>query len=117
MVVKTLEAALAIVIILSSIVILFPKSNVQQQNSYSAYNCLVQMDQEGTLRYYASNNLESNLNSELGYCIPVTFNYTARICASSACSAQTPSDRAVFLSSYIMAVDYPVIINVWVWSR
>jgi hypothetical protein len=115
---KTLEASLSIVIVLSSIVFLFPGSAVSSQPSYDAYNCLRQMDNEGSLGYFAQNNMQDELNARLAECIPVTFNYTAKICATS-CGADLPS-KTVTLSSYMVAGSdsfSPAMINVWVWSK
>jgi hypothetical protein len=119
MVVKTLEAALAIVIILSSVVFLFPGSS-SQQATYSAYNCLRQMDQDGSLRYYASEMLTSGIESSLRGCIPVSFDYSVKLCQSSDCSTATPPGKSVFLTSYMISgADQfgPALVNVWVWSK
>jgi len=65
--VKTLEAGVAIVLILVSMVFLFPeKIRIEPQISDTGYNCLKYLDYKEVLRYYAVNNLESNLISDLG---------------------------------------------------
>ena len=114
MVVKTLEAALAIVIILSSIVFLFPGS-ISQQKPYSAYSCLSQMDIVGSLRHYASE--PSSIESSLRGCIPVSFDYVVKVCQSSDCGISTPPGKAVFLTSYMISGEDPSLVNVWMWSK
>jgi hypothetical protein len=114
MVVKTLEAALAIVIILSSIVFLFPVS-ISQQKPYSAYSCLSQMDMNGILRHYASE--PSVIELGLRGCIPVSFDYEVKVCQSSNCGTSTPLGKSVFLTSYMISGEDPALVNVWVWSK
>jgi len=118
--VKTLEAAIAIVLILISIVFLFPeKTRTESQISDIGYNCLKYLDYRGVLRYYAVNSLESNLISDLKGCLPPILNYTARICSTIICDTNLPQDKTVFLSSYLIAGEEsisPVLINLWVWS-
>ena len=118
--VKTLEAGIAIVLILVSMVFLFPeKTRTEPQISDTGYSCLKYLDYEGVLRYYAVNNLESNLISDLRDCLPPILNYTAKICPTIICNAILPEDKTVFLSSYLIAGEKsinPVLINLWVWS-
>ena len=119
--IKTLEAALAIVLILVSMVFLFKErvSN-ESQISDTGYGCLKNLDNQGSLRYYAVTNLESRLNSDLKGCIPPLFDYSAKICTSVSCDTNLPSDKAVFLSSYLIAgwdSMRPTLINLWVWLK
>lgn len=117
--INTLEAGIAIVLILVSVVFLFVQNKPQEsQISDIGYNCLKQMDNEGTLRYYAENNLEDNIVSDLRSCIPPLFNYTVKICTSSKCITQLPYDKSTFLSSYLIAGDnsfQPTLVNLWTW--
>ena len=119
--VKTLEASLAIVFIFISMIFLFPyRSNDVDGTSDITYLCLKDMDNSGYLRHYASNNMEAELNQELGSCIPSSLNFTARICTTSDCSTQLPSGKNVYLSSYVIAGDnslMPALIDIWVWSE
>lgn len=118
--IKTLEAGIAIVLILVSMIFLFSdRARKEPQLSDIGYNCLKYLDYKGVLRYYAVNNLESSLISNLRGCIPPILNYKARICTTTSCNTQLPTDRTVFLSSYLIAGENTinnVLINVWVWS-
>lgn len=118
--VKTLEAAIAITLILVSVVFLFPeKVKTEPKISDTAYNCLRNLDNRGVLRYYAVNNLESNLISDLKGCIPPLFDYVVKICTTSTCSISI-SNKEVFLSSYLIAGENsikPTLINLWVWLK
>ena len=74
--IKTLEAGIAIVLILVSMIFLFSERTKQEpQISDTGYNCLKYLDYKGILRYYAVNNLESNLISDLRGCIPLILDY------------------------------------------
>jgi hypothetical protein len=117
--IKTLEAGIAIVLMLVSIVFLFIQKNVYEpQIADVGYNCLKNLDNNGTLRYYTENKLESNLISDIRSCIPPLFNYTVKICTTSVCISQLPSGKTIFLSSYIIAGDNsfnPTLVNLWIW--
>jgi len=119
--VKTLESVIAIVLILISIVFLFPeKTRTEPQISDTGYNCLKYLDFKGVLRYYAVNDLESNLISDLRSCLPPILDYKAKICTTSICNTQLPEYTTVFLSSYLIAGEdsvEPTLINLWVWSK
>ena len=118
--VKTLEAIIAVVLILVSMVFLFPeKTRVEPQASDIGYNCLKYLNYEGVLRYYAVNNLESDLINDLGNCLPPILSYTAKICTYTPCNTELPADKTTFLSSYLIAGEdsiNPTLINLWVWS-
>ncbi len=119
--IKTLEAGIAIVLILVSIIFLFPeRTKKDPQISDTGYNCLKYLEQTGALRYYAVNNLESNLNSYLRACLPPILNYTTKICSAMPCNIQVPENRTIFLSSYMIAGNdtffNPILINLWFWS-
>jgi len=118
--VKTLESALAIVLVLIAVIFIFsPQPKPEPQISNIGYNCLKYLDDKGVLRYYAVNNLESNLKNDLKNCLFPMFNYIAKICKTASCSIQTPQNKTVFLSSYLIAGDEtisPTLINLWIWS-
>ena len=119
--IKTLEAGIAIVLMLVSIVFLFTQREAHKtQMSDAGYNCLRNLDNNGTLRYYSENNLEAELTSDLRGCIPPLFNYSVKICTSSSCISQLPFNKEIFLSSYLIAGESsfePALINLWVWSE
>jgi hypothetical protein len=101
---KTLEAAVAIVLILASMVFLFAgKETSEPQLSATGYECLKNLDDQGLLGYYAANDLEDSLNASLKTCVPPLLNYTTKICATSTCNTLLPENRTIFLSSYLTA--------------
>lgn len=120
--VKTLEAGIAIALILVSMIFLFnEQTKTEAQLSDTAYSCLLYSDYNGSLRDYASRNMESELVSNLRSCLPPLLNYTARICTTSYCSSSDlPENKTIFLSSYMLAGENsfePKLINLWVWSE
>lgn len=119
-VIKTLEAALAVIIVLIAVIFVFtPQPKSEPQISNIGYECLNYLDNKGVLRYYAVNNLESDLKSDLKTCLFPMFNYTARVCTTAYCSVQIPENKTVYLSSYLIAGDdtmKPTLINLWIWS-
>ena len=118
--VKTLEAGIAISLILVSMVFLFPqKTKTEPQLSETAYDCLRYLDNKGVLRYYAVNNRQEDLVSDLRGCLPPLYSYTVKICTTSSCGTTLPDDKTIFLSSYLIAGENsfnPTLINLWVWS-
>ncbi|OGI11726.1 hypothetical protein A3K64_00335 [Candidatus Micrarchaeota archaeon RBG_16_36_9] len=118
--IKTVEAGIAIVLMLVSIVFLFVQNKpYEPQIADLGYNCLKNMDDDGTLRYYAENNLESNIISDLRYCIPPLFDYKVKVCTTSHCISELQTDKTIFLSSYIIAGSdsfNPRLVNLWIWS-
>jgi len=118
---KTLEAAIAIVLILVSIVFLFTgKEITEPQMSATGYECLKNLDNQGMLRYYAANGLVDRLNADLKTCIPPLLNYTTKICATSTCNTVLPLNKTVFLSTYLIAGDNsfnPRLVGLWVWLK
>lgn len=118
---KTLEAAIAIVLILVSMVFLFTGEEVTEpQMSVTGYECLKNLDNQGLLRYYAANDLGDSLNADLKACIPPLLNYTVKICATSTCNTLLPINKTVFLSTYLIAGDNsfnPRLVDLWVWLK
>jgi hypothetical protein len=118
---KTLEAAIAIVLILVSMVFLFiGKEITEPQMSATGYECLKNLDNQGLLRYYAANDLGERLNADLKTCIPSLLNYTTKICTTSTCNAVLPLNKTVFLSTYLIAGDNsfnPRLVDLWVWLK
>lgn len=118
---KTLEAAIAIVLILVSIVFLFTGNGITEpQMSNTGYECLKNLDNQGLLRYYAVNDLEVSLSDSLKACIPPLLGYATKICSTSACSAVLPVNKTIFLSTYLIAGDNsfnPRLVDLWVWLK
>lgn len=117
----TLEAILGAVLVLVGIISIFP---IQQQKemifSDVGYSCLSYLDQKGFLRYYAVNDMVTELNNSLKNCLPSVTDFKIKICSSSDCKDTTPIDKNVYLSSYLIAGENTYnnkLINLWVWLK
>ena len=119
--IKTLEALIAGMILLASVVILFPPSVIAQSQVPSiSYNCLKDLDNKGLLRYYAENFQASELEDSLKSCLPSTLDYKVKICDSSDCNPDSLPNKEVVLSSYVISGDQKSenrLINMWLWFR
>jgi len=119
--VKTLEAGIAIGLILVSMVFLFPqKTKIEPQLSDTAYECLRYLDNRGVLEYYTVNGKQENLISDIRTCLPPLSDFTVKICKTSSCGTTLPYNKTIFLSGYLIAGDNsvnPTLINLWVWSK
>lgn len=120
---KTLEASIAVVLILGAAVALnnaspsYPERNLMEIGN----DCLSNVHNGGLLDQYAMSGDDDGLSDALGDCIPKSLNYEVKICHSSDCSADgLPSDRTVVLSSRLISGDYhefnPSVVNLWMWS-
>lgn len=118
--IKTLEAVLGVILITVSLFTLFTPQRIDEQFSDVGYNCLKDLDNRNLLRYYAVNNMNTELNNSLRNCLPSLMEFTLKICKTSDCNTNVPENRTVFLSSYMIAgyesID-PTLINLWLWSR
>jgi hypothetical protein len=117
----TIEAILGAIIVLIGIMSIFP---IQQQEemifSDVGYSCLSYLDQGGFLRYYAVNDMTTELNNSLKNCLPAVTEFKFKICSSSDCKESTPTNKNVYLSSYIIAGENSYnkrLINLWVWLK
>jgi len=118
----TLEAVLGSALVLVGIMMIFP---IQQQGeikfSEAGYSCLSYLDQNGFLRYYAVNSMNTELDSSLKSCLPVVADFKFKICSSSDCiDNNIPYNKTVYLSSYLIAGENDYnrkVINLWVWSK
>ena len=118
----TMEAILGTIFVLVGIMIIFP---VQQQREISfseiGYSCLNYLDQTGLLRYYAINNMNTELNNSLRDCLPPIADFKFKVCSSSDCKETTiPYNKTVYLSSYLIAGENTYnkkLINLWIWSK
>lgn len=118
----TMEAILGTLFILGGILLIFPS---QQQNEINfseiSYSCLNSLDQGGLLRYYAVNNMNSQLNDSLRSCLPAVADFKFKTCSSSNCIDTTiPYNKTIYLSSYLIAGENTYgrkVINLWVWSK
>ena len=83
------------------------------------YDCLKSVDNSGSLRYYAYNDLEEDLKSEISGCIPPILKYDIEICSGPDCVLDTP-DVTVTSVGYIVSgyESYsPRVIELWMWSE
>ena len=117
----TVEAILGAIMVLIGIMIIFP---IQQKGemifSDVGYSCLNYLDQNGLLRYYVLNNMITELNNGLKNCLPSVTEFNFKLCSSSDCKESTPTDKNVYLSSYIIAGENSYnkrLINLWVWLK
>lgn len=119
--VHTIEAVIGTLILLVGVMSIYPISQGEELHlSENGYNCLKYLDDGGQLRNYVYNALTTDLNTSLKDCLPQATGYTFKICATMDCSDTVPTDRSVFLSSYILSgqKNYdPKIINLWVWMK
>jgi hypothetical protein len=119
--VKTLEAAMAIVLILLSITFIAPERYFHADKiTEKAYSCLTNMDQSGKLRYYSDNGFESDMASDIRSCIPASYDYSLRICYTTSCTGDIPENKPVYTASYLITggeVIKPSLTKVWLWSK
>lgn len=121
----TIEAIIGTLILLVGVMSIYPIQNGEEfYFSDEGYDCLNYLDQRGLLRYYVYNNLLDELNSTIRSCLPGITDYMFQICSSLPCTANLPTDRSTFLSSYLIAgenkgaANYdPRMVNLWVWSK
>jgi hypothetical protein len=119
--VKTLEASIAIVLILASITFIAPERYLHDDKiSEKAYWCLTNLDESGKLRYYSDNSLESEMNSDIRSCIPSAYNYSLRICYTASCIGYIPENKPVYTANYLISggdVFRPSLTKIWLWSK
>ena len=119
--IHTVEAVIGTMILLVGVMSIFP---VQERTEFyfsdDGYSCLRYLDDSGLLRNYVYNGLMGELNSTLAACLPQITGYTFKICQAAPCIDTLPSDRSVFLSSYVLSGDKTYdkrIVNLWLWLK
>ena len=119
--IRTLEALIAAIILLVSIVILFSPAAVSQSQVPSiSYSCLKDSDNKGFLRHYAENYLADDLENQLKGCMPSNLDYSVKICNTSACNPDSLPNKEIILSSYVVAGDQNSenrVVSIWVWFK
>jgi len=118
--IKTLEAVLGVILIIIPLFTLYTPQRIEEQFSDIGYNCLKDLDNRNLLRYYAVNNMNTELNNNLRDCLPYLIEFNFKICTTSVCSVNVPENKTVFLSSYVIAGHEsiePTLINLWLWSK
>ncbi|MBR9682447.1 MAG: hypothetical protein GOV02_02120 [Candidatus Aenigmarchaeota archaeon] len=119
--IKTLEASLAVLLILATVIMLYdaPVSYPEKDFSIIGDYCLDKIYDEGNLRNYAMKDLESEIEDELDDCMP-GINHKVEICSSVDCSTSGLPDSTVVLVSRLISGDNyerePKLVNVWMWS-
>lgn len=117
----TMEAVFGAILILLTLLNIYAIIPRTENNlSELGYNCLKNIDNKGLLRYYALNELNLELNSNLRECLPFSIDFKFKVCSTADCNISLPQDKSVFLSSYLIAGDSsfsPTLINLWVWSK
>ncbi len=118
--VQTLEAVIALGIILLSItIVLTPQTypeKVDLKDNY--YNFLDHIDNKGLLRSYVENNMEAELSDELEDCLPKIASFSVKICSTSNCIASLPEDKTIESYNYFVAgykTPNPKLIKIWLW--
>jgi hypothetical protein len=121
-VLHTLEAVIAVMIILLGIGFIYPlRDKPELSIAVVGYKCLSSLDQEGLLKYYISNDMTSNLNNSLRDCITPAIDFNLKICDSAVCNPDSiPDDKEIFISSYLVS-GYEIydsrLVNVWLWLK
>ena len=118
----TMEAILSSVLILIGVSLIFPmQQKAETSFSEDGYACLKYLDQEGLLRYYVLNSMNTELESSLKSCLPPVSDFKFKICNTADCRDVTvPYTKTVYLSSYLISGENTYnrkIINLWVWSK
>ncbi len=120
----TLEAMIAALLILSTVVSLysFPK---QQENpdavtiKEKGYSCINDLDNRGLLRHYALSNDTIGIRSYLQECLPKALNFSASFC--QACAPDTPGNKSIVSLSYLIAGEgtlfQPTNAILFLWSK
>lgn len=119
----TLEAMIAAMLILSTLVMVysFPK----QQEGFDAvtlrekgYSCMKDLDNRGLLRYYALSNDSIGIRSYFQSCLPRTLNFSISFC--SVCTPDVPGNRTIISVNYLIAGEaasfQPTNANLFLWS-
>jgi len=119
--IHTIEAVIGTLILLVGVMSIYP---VEERTSFyfsdDGYSCLRYLDDSGLLRNYVYNDMIVELNNSLRNCLPQIASYTFKICRTTSCITTLPSDRSIFLSSYLLSGDNAYdkrIINVWLWLK
>lgn len=115
----TLEAMIASLLILSSLLLIY---NIQEPKSEKipielGYNCLKEMDYKGFLRNYVLNNDVQQINNYLDDCLPKTIDSSI----SFGEQVTLPTNVSVVIVDYLIAGEKdtfnPVLINLYMWSK
>lgn len=106
--IQTLEAAIAISIILASVIYANTSYSIENDYSDQAQSCLNYLYEGGIL-----NQDESTISSEVSECLSPALDFVIRKCSTVECSASLP-DKTVSSASMISGTN---VINLWVWEK
>lgn len=117
--IQTLEAVIASALILIAIIYFSIPQGILPETKLvkTGFNCLKDLDNKGLLRYYASNNLESDLKRSLENCLPLDFD--VRICGID-CSLGFQTNETAISVNYLIAGEKfpnPMQVKLWMWAR
>jgi len=120
--IKSLEAFIAAIMIFIVLIILFPpQTKLDAQVRTLSYNCIVYLDNKGSLRYNIEHNLDSSITSDLRSCLPVTLDFSFKYCSVSSCPPDSlPVNKTIVSTVYLIAgvsTPKPYVFNLWVWSK
>ena len=128
--IKTVEAFIAIIIILIVVFFILPERPKQEFETppivESAQNFILnELTYNETARdCVITNRLCENsivFTSIIESNIPAGYNYTAKICDTTTCVVPTPIDKDVYVSDIIISSTLeeqkPKIVRLWIWSR
>jgi hypothetical protein len=119
--VHTIEAVIGTLILIVGVMSIYPLNESRDfYFSDEGYNCLIYLDETGLLRNYVYNDMADEMNSSLSACLPQVVGYDFKICSATECTTTLPTDKSVFLSSYMLSGgnNYdPRIVNLWIWLK
>jgi len=119
--IKTLEAVLAAIMLLS--VAFYFYSTPQDDFSNIARTgeaCINELNNQGLLRYYGSNNMEIDLKNAMDSCLPDILDYDVKICMSDNCKPSKTTSENVYTVDYVITGEdsiQPIIVRLWVWPK
>ena len=119
--IKTLEASIAVLLMLATVVMLYdmPVSNPEKYLSDAGEYCMDRIYDQGNLRNYVASGSESSMEDELDSCMP-GIKYKIKICSSTDCTATGLPNSTVVVVSRLISGNYyesdPKIVSIWMWS-
>lgn len=119
----TLEAMIAALLIMSTIVSIysFPKQQETLDTiiiKEKGYSCLKDIDNRGLLRYYALSNDSAGIKTYFRNCLPKSLNFSTNFCQS--CASDIPRNKTIVSLNYLIAGEgtlfQPTNANLFLWS-
>jgi hypothetical protein len=117
--VHTIEAVIGTLILIVGVMSIYPVNESRGfYFSDEGYSCMEYLDEAGLLRNYVYNGMTDEMNSSLRDCLPQVADYDFKICSTTSCVTTLPTDKSIFLSSYLLSGEKnyePRIVNLWLW--